>query len=172
MKKIEIAGLLNLESLFLFDDLKKNFENAVNSAYKMSEDGAKYVVIWGSNFNARVKIYKYLKNKMDIPVTPFVLSELQYAKVLEEDIVFSGKNLPETIYTLRPKKNDFLKSKMSNSILITNKDILKIFKTTLDFTTEFSSMIAFRLCEINYKFFITEEVLSARKGAELCNKLF
>ncbi len=172
MKKISIVGLLNLNALFLFDKFNKNFENTVNAAYKINEDGANSVVVWGNTFKTRLKVYEYLKGRLDIPVVPFVSSETQFAEILNEKRVFAKKDFPETIFALRPKSINFLEEKISDAVLITNKDITKVFKTTPDFIPEYATITAFRLCELSYKFLITEEVLSARKGTKLCKKLF
>ncbi len=171
MKKIKIYGLLNLKALFMFDNFNNNFENTINAAYKMSEDGAEGVVLLGKNFRTRRLISKYLKNRLDIPVVSFVNSEKQFAKVLEEKTVFSNSRLPGTIFTLRPTNSDFLRKKLSEAILIKNQDILRIFNTGKDFIPEYSALISFGLCNLKYKFLISEEVLSARKGAELYKKL-
>ncbi len=164
---MKICGLLDLKTLFILDSFKRNFENAVNASYKMSEDGAQSIVIKG-NFDDAIKIHSYLKGKMDIPLAVFVNSELQYKKALKSEVglIFSEKKFPKSREVLIPRNRSFL-SKKGKNILIENKKLLKIFRETVDFLPEIVSAVAFRLSQLGYKYFITEEILSARKGSKI-----
>ncbi len=171
MNMIKIGGLLNLNALYLFEEENKNFENAVNAAYKMSEDKVDLIVIYGKTFTQRKSVYKYLKKKMDITVIPSVSSEKQFAQILDEKLVFSEKHLPGTVFMINPKNKEFMRKKISDAILLGNDQLIKIFNTTIDFVSDYTAISAFRMCMLKYKFIFTEEVLSARIGAELCEKL-
>ena len=168
---MKIYGLVDLKTLFVFDDFKLNFENAVNASYKMSEDGAQSIVIKG-NFSDVMKIQSYLNGKMDIPVAVFVNSKLQYEEVLKSEacLVFSEKKFPESKEVIIPRSRSFL-SKKGENILIENKRLLTIFNETVDFLPEIVSTIAFRLGQLNYERFITEEIRSARKGFKIYKSL-
>jgi hypothetical protein len=164
---MKICGLIDLKTLFILDSFKRNFENAVNASYKMSEDGAQSIIIKG-NFDDAIKIHSYLKGKMDISVAVFVNSELQYKKVLKSEVslIFSEKKFSKSREVLIPHNQSFL-SKKEKNILIENKRLLKIFNETVDFLPEIVSAVAFRLSQLGYECFITEEILSARKGSRI-----
>jgi hypothetical protein len=168
---MKIYGLVDLKSLFILDSFKSNFENAVNASYKASEDGALSIVIKGKLPDA-LKIRTYLNNKMDIPVGIFVNSKLQYKNALNNGIslIFSEREFPRAKEVLIPGNKNFLSMKGKN-ILIENRRLLKFFKETVDFLPEIVSAVSFRLSQLNYDCFITEEVLSAKKGLEISKYL-
>lgn len=176
MTNLKIIGLLNLNELFIFKDSVANFENAVNSAYKLSEDGANGIIVFGKSFFERNKICSYLKPRLDIPVSPLVNSENQLKLIENDNFLFSVKHfgIKKIIRLLEPKtKSMLLKSNNEFSgILLTNKRALKIFKMEADYLDEVIAVLACRATYFGLKYFATENVLSARKGAELCKKLF
>jgi hypothetical protein len=177
--KTKIIGLLNLNELFVYEKEPANFENAVNAAYKLSEDGADGIVIYGNSFRERLKLFLYLSPKMDIFASPFIKSEKQFnnftkakKNVSKNTILFSNKKISGTFQTIIPENLEFLRNKDGvNALLITNKNLLKIFHTERDFIPEFSALVSEKVCELDYKYLILEEVLSAEKGAEFCKKL-
>ncbi len=171
MNKIKIVGLLNLKDLFIFKNYAANFENAVNAAYKLSEDGAAGVVIYGKLFSVRKKIFLHLKDRLDIPVSPFITSKVQIAG-MKSKFLFSAFGAEGTKKVTVPGSIDSLKEKYSPGILITNKNILKLFRSSPDYLDEITAMVACKSEKLGYEYLITENVLSAVKGAEVCGRLF
>ncbi len=174
---IKIIGLLNLDELFVFKNASANLENAVNAAYKFSEDGAKGIAIYGKSFRNRIEIASILKDRLDIPASPVALSIKQlnlikgYGKIFSLVKPFSENT--DAIFTEKLKTLNTLKGKGKfSALLVTNKSALRIFHSDWDYLDE---IIALTICKaeiLNVRYFLTENVLSARKGAELCRKLF
>jgi len=112
---MKIFGLIDLRSLFIFDNYSDNFENSINAAYKMCEDGVSGLAIIG-NFKDALKIYNFLKDKVDIPVTIVVKTERQ-RKVATKYLmspIFSKKLLSHSVKTVFPDNANFLKKKMGD----------------------------------------------------------
>ncbi len=173
---IKIIGLLNLKHLFIYEEDSANFENAINASYKLSEDGANGVLIYGSTFKNRLKLFQYLKDKMDIFVTPFVKTEKQAKLITHRVPIFSENKLDHTIKTIIPKNLNFLSNSVyeqdkESAILLSDERILRLFHTSIDFLPELSALISNKICERGYSYIILERVLSARKGAEFCKKI-
>jgi len=165
---MKIFGLLDLGALFIFEKYGENFENSVNAAYKMCEDGANGIVIKG-NFGKSLNIYNFLKDRVDLPLTIFVRTEEQY-KVSTGFLmlpIFSDKPFSGSIRTISPGNMEFLKKKKGDAILLLNKRLLKLFSETEDFIPELIATVSYRMAEIGYDYMLTSEPLSARKGLRL-----
>ncbi len=172
----KIIGLLNLKHLFIYEENSANFENAINASYKLSEDGANGVLIYGSTFKNRLKLFQYLKDKMDIFVTPLVKTEKQAKLITPRVPIFSKNKLDHTIKAIVPKNLNFLNSPIykrdkESAILLSDEHILRLFHTSVDFLPEFSALLSNKICEKGYSYIILERVLSARKGTEFCKKI-
>jgi len=157
---MKIYGLLSLKTLFLSSSRDANFENAVNSSYKMSEDGALALIISG-RINDSIELYKILIDKLDIPLGIYIKkpSELKRAKrkgienLYSVDLKMSKKiNIPKSVNELNGKV-----------VLIDNGSILRMFRESEDFLTEMIAVLTSRLLESGTDIFITEEVKSAIK---------
>ncbi len=172
---IKIIGLLNLKELFIFKSPEANKENAIEAAYKFSEDGANGIAVYGKTFSERKTIANLLKPKLDIPVNPIITSEKQIESLPYEKIFFSIKKIKslnrEIIFTREITEIEIFKEN-NIAILVTNKKALKVFNSEPDYIDEIVSLITCKAVLKNVKFFLTENVLSARKGAEICKKLF
>ncbi len=174
---IKIIGLLNLNELFLFNNKKANIENSVNAAYKLSEDGAKEVVVYGKSFSERKKLVFILKPRLDIPVSTIITSPKQIKLLKNTEKIFSTKEIlcsgkkiiPITVLkTVRIlKEKNHLKG-----LLVTNKKALKLFDAEPDYLNEIITVLICKAISLNTEFFITENIPSAKKGAELYKKLF
>ena len=174
----KIIGLLNLKHLFIYEEDSANFENAVNASYKLSEDGASGILIYGSTFENRLRLFQYLKNRLDIFVSPFIKTKKQLSLVAQYTPIFSEENrAAHAIRTIIPKNLDFLhntnyKENRKTAILLTDETILKLFHTTADFLPEFSALVSNEICKKQYMYVILERVLSAQKGTEFCEKIY
>ncbi len=165
---MKIFGLINLRSLFIFDNYPDNFENSINAAYKMCEDGVNGLAIIG-NFKDALKIYNFLKGKVDVPVTVVVKTE-QQSRVATKYLmvpIFSKKLLPYSVKAVFPGNANFLKIKNGDAIIFFNKSLLKIFHEEDDYIPEIIAVISYRMAEIGYEYIITSEPLSARIGLKL-----
>ncbi len=169
---MKIFGLIDLKSLFIFDNYPDNFENSINAAYKMCEDGVNGLAIAG-NFKDALKICDFLKDKVDVPVTVVVKTERQHevtAKYLMPP-VFSKKLLTRSIRTVFPHNTDFLQRKMGDAIIFFNNSLLKIFHEEGEYIPEIIAVISYRMAETGYEYIITSEPLSARAGLKLFLKI-
>jgi len=173
----KIIGLLNLKHLFIYEENGANFENAVNASYKLSEDGADGILIYGSTFKNRLRLFQYLKDRLDIFVSPFVKTKKQLNLVTPYHApIFSKEGFSHTIKTITPEnllflnESDYKKNKRT-AILLPDETIQKLFYTSVDFLPEFSALISHKICEKQYGYIILERVLSAQKGAEFCKKV-
>lgn len=155
---MKIYGLLNLKTLFLSSNRDANFENAVNSSYKMSEDGALALIISG-RINDSIELYKFLIDKLDIPLGIYVKkpSELKRAKKEGIEKLYSV-DLKMSKKISAPKSINGLSGKV---VLIDNRSILRIFRESEDFLPEMVAVLTSRLVESGADIFITEEVKSA-----------
>jgi len=172
----KIIGLLNLKHLFIYEENGANFENAVNASYKLSEDGADGILIYGSTFKNRLRLFQYLKDRLDIFVSPFIKTKNQLGLVTPHTPIFSEEKQSYAVRTIVPKKLYFLnntdyKENKKKAILLPDETILKLFHTSVDFLPEFSALISHKICEKQYGYIILERVLSAQKGAEFCKKV-
>ena len=173
----KIIGLLNLKHLFIYEENSANFENAVNASYKFSEDGANGILIYGSTFENRLRIFQYLKDRLDIFVSPFVKTKNQLGLVALHTPIFSEEKFNHVVKTIAPKNLDFLKNSnykenRKTAILLTDETILKLFHTTTDFLPEFSALVSSEVCKKHYGYIVLERVLSAQKGTEFCKKAY
>ena len=173
----KIIGLLNLRHLFIYKENGANFENAVNASYKLSEDGASGILIYGSTFENRLKLFQYLRDRLDIFVSLFVKTRNQLSLVAPYTPIFSEEKLEHTVRTIVPKSLHFLnnsnyKENEKTAILLTDETILKLFHTTTDFLPESSALISNEICKKQYIYMILERVLSAQKGTEFCKKIY
>jgi hypothetical protein len=164
---MKIYGLIDLKNLFIFNSFKINFENVVNASYKMSEDGAQGIVIKGK-FADALKVQSYLDGKIDISIGILIGNVVEYEKALDKgiDLIFSQKKFPKANEVLIPLNKKFL-ALNGKCILLENRRLLTIFKETVDFLPEIVSVVSFRLSQLNYDCFITEEVRSAKRGLEV-----
>ncbi|MCD6107187.1 MAG: hypothetical protein J7J57_03170 [Caldisericaceae bacterium] len=165
---MKIFGLIDLRSLFIFDNYSDNFENSINAAYKMCEDGVSGLAIIG-NFKDALKIYNFLKDKVDIPVTIVVKTERQ-RKVATKYLmspIFSKKLLSHSVKTVFPDNANFLKKKMGDAVVFLNNSLLKIFHEEDDYIPEIIAVASYRMAEIGYEYIITSEPLSVRAGLKL-----
>jgi len=165
---MKIFGLIDLRSLFIFDNYPDNFENSINAAYKMCEDGVNGLAIIG-NFTDALRIYNFLKGKVDVPVTVVVKTERQRrvaTKYLMSPI-FSKKLPSHSVKTVFPGNANFLKRKMGDAIVFFNKSLLKIFHEEDGYIPEIIAVVSYRMAEIGYEYIITSEPLSARIGLKL-----
>lgn len=165
---MKIFGLIDLRSLFIFDNYPDNFENSINAAYKMCEDGVNGLAIIG-NFRDALEIYNFLKNKVDVPVTVVVKTERQRrvaTKYLMSPI-FSKKLPSPSVKTVFLSNANFLKRKMGDAIVFFNNGLLKIFHEEDGYIPEIISVVSYRMAEIGYEYIITSEPLSAHIGLKL-----
>lgn len=166
---MKVYGLIKIKSLYLSENEDANLENVILASYKMSEDGAKGIVIKGS-FRKAFKILKSLKDKIDIPV--FIYCESQNSLTLGKQNkikVFQSINPSEKNYVNTFKIKSFKEA--LNTIICENEKILKTFREQIDFLPEIISTIAFDFSKKGCKIFITEEVISAVKGEKLSRLL-
>ena len=173
----KIIGLLNLKHLFIYEENSANFENAVNASYKLSEDGADGILIYGSTFENRLRLFQYLKDRLDIFVSPFVKTKNQLGLVAPHTPIFSEEKQSHAVRTIVPKNLDFLhhsdyKENRKTAILLTDETILRLFHTTTDFLPEFSTLVSNEICKKQYMYVILERILSAQKGTEFCKKVY
>ena len=168
---MKVFGLLNLNALFIFKKYNENFENAINAAYKMCEDGVDGIVIKG-NFKSAIDIYNFLKRRIDVPVAIFVKTELQY-KVANNSLIltiFSDKLFPNSIRTVYPRDRTFLKKKIGDAILLPNKRLLHLFRETEDSIPELTALVSYKLAKLGYNYVIMEEIISAKRGLKFSKK--
>lgn len=165
---MKIFGLIDLRSLFIFNSYSDNFENSINAAYKMCEDGVNGLAIIG-NFKDALKIYNFLKDKVDVPVTVVVKTDRQRKVAIKflMSPIFSKKLLPHSVKAVFPGNANFLKRKMGDAIVFFNNSLLKIFHEEGDYIPEIIAVISYRMAEIGYEYIITSEPLSARAGLKL-----
>ncbi len=166
---MRVYGLLDLKNLFLSKNINANLENAMIAAYKMSEDGASGIVIYG-NINDEMKVYDILRSRMDIPVFVFINNSKYFIKNIssKENYIFSERL--ENAKHLKVVKGINDLKELGKTILITNDRILKIFREEKDFLPEIIASVAYYLFNNNCKIFVTEEVLSAIKGIKVAAK--
>lgn len=168
---MKVYGLLNLPSIFILENFNINFENAVNAVYKMSEDGAEGIVIKG-NFSISLRLFSYLKGRMDIPIFLFIRSEREFEKAKMAHIrhVFSEKEIKGS-KQLKILRASSTINESKDTILVEDRRVQRIFGETEDYLPELIGILSFRLCEVGCKTFITEEVRSAKAGVRLYKKL-
>lgn len=166
---MKIYGLLNLKNLFLSKNINANLENAMIAAYKMSEDGASGIVIYG-NIKDEIKVYEILKSRMDIPVFVFTNSSRHFVRNFSSSAKHVFSERLESTNHLKVVKNfnDF--KELDGTILVTNDRILKIFKEEKDFLPEIIATVSYYLFHNNCKIFVNEEVSSAIKGIKVAAK--
>lgn len=165
---MKIFGLIDLEALSIFDNYSDNFENSINAAYKMCEDGVNGLAIIGS-FKDALKLYSFLKDKVDVPVTVVIKTERQ-RKVAAKHLmtpIFSKKLLSHSVKAVFPDNANFLKRKMGDAIVFFNNNLLKIFHEEEDSIPEIIAVVSYQMAEIGYEYIITSEPLSARAGLKL-----
>lgn len=166
---MRIFGLISVKELFLSKNESFNLENATMCAYKMSEDGAKAIVIYG-NLENSVKVYEALKDKMDIPVYVYCRSA-RANKVLKE------KNVPVVLpykngkgFSVVRKIHDLTSA--STKVLVPTMSLRKIFKIEADFVPEITAITVAKLFYSGCRVAAFEDVLSASEALKAVKRAF